>query len=81
MPAICTRGTLGGEVVSSINCPSAKSDELARHQAGASQIPHARFEKIEDAAHAVFLDQPVRFDELLEKFVKDLTAASLGSTP
>jgi len=24
------------------------------------------------AAHAVFLDQPVRFDELLEKFVKDL---------
>jgi pimeloyl-ACP methyl ester carboxylesterase len=69
-----------------IDCPtlviaSAKSDELARQQAGASKIPHARFEKIEDAAHAVFLDQPVRFDELLEKFVKDLTAASLGSTP
>ena len=69
-----------------IDCPtliiaSAKSDELARQQAGAGQIPHARFEKIEDAAHAVFLDQPVRFDELLEKFVKDLTAASAGSTP
>ena len=69
-----------------IDCPtliiaSAKSDELARQQAGASQIPHARFEKIEDAAHAVFLDQPVRFDELLEKFVKDLTTASAGSTP
>ena len=31
----------------------------------------ARFQKIEDAAHAVFLDQPDRFDELLEKFVKD----------
>jgi hypothetical protein len=31
------------------------------------------FEKIEDAADAVVLDQPVRFDELLEKFVKDLT--------
>jgi len=69
-----------------IDCPtliiaSAKSDELARQQAGASQIRHARFEKIEDAAHAVFLDQPERFDELLEKFLKDLTMASADSTP
>jgi microsomal epoxide hydrolase len=74
-----------------IDCPtliiaSAKSDELARQQAGASQVRaglalHARFEKIEDAAHAVFLDQPERFDELVEKFVKDLTTASAGSTP
>jgi microsomal epoxide hydrolase len=68
-----------------IDCPtliiaSAKPDELARQQAGASQISHARFEKIEDAAHAVFLDQPERFDELLEKFVKDLTTGSAGST-
>ncbi len=69
-----------------IDCPtliiaSAKSDELLRQQAGAGQIPHARFEKIEDDAHAVFFDQPVRFAELLEKFVKDLTTASAGSTP
>ena len=69
-----------------IDCPtliiaSAKSDELARQQAEASQIPQARLEKIENAAHAVFLDQPVRFHELLEKFVKDLTTASAGSTP
>jgi len=69
-----------------IDCPtliiaSAKSDELARQQAGANQTPHARFEKVEDAAHAVFLDQPERFDELLEKFVKDLTTGSAGSTP
>ena len=69
-----------------IDCPtliiaSANSYELARQQAGANQIPHARFEKIEDAAHAVFLDQPERFDELLEKFVKDLTTASAASTP
>ena len=60
-----------------IDCPtliiaSAKSDELARQQAGTRQIPHARFEKIEDAAHAVFLDQSARFDELLEKFLKDV---------
>src|SRR5881396_4332464 len=59
---------------------SAKSYELARQQAGAGQIPRARFEKIEDAAHTVFLDQPVRFDESLEKFVKDLTTASAAST-
>jgi pimeloyl-ACP methyl ester carboxylesterase len=74
-----------------IDCPtliiaSAKSDELARQQAGAGQVRaglalHARFEKIEDAGHAVFLDQPVRFDELLEKFVKDLATASAGSRP
>jgi len=69
-----------------IDCPtlviaSAKSNELARQQAGVSQIPHARLEKVEDAAHAVFLDQPVRFDELVEKFVKDLSTASPGSTP
>jgi microsomal epoxide hydrolase len=70
-----------------IDCPtviiaSAESDELARQQAGASQIPNARFEKIDNAAHAVFLDQPERFDELLEKFMKDVTTpGSRGSTP
>src|SRR6266566_7186230 len=69
-----------------IDCPtliiaSAKSGELVRQQAAASQISRARFEKIEDAAHAVFLDQPERFDELLEKFVKDFATASAGSTP
>ncbi len=69
-----------------IDCPtliiaSAKSDELARQQAGARQIPHARFEKIDGAAHAVFLDQPERFDELVEKFVKDAATASAGSMP
>jgi microsomal epoxide hydrolase len=62
-----------------IDCPaliiaSAKSDELARQQAAAKQIPHARFEKIEDAAHAVFLDQPDRFNDLLKSFVSKLAA-------
>jgi microsomal epoxide hydrolase len=69
-----------------IDCPtliiaSAKSSELARQQAMAGQVRaglalHARFEKIEDAAHAVFLDQPDRFDELLGKFVNELAAAA-----
>ena len=67
--------------VKKIDCPtliiaSAKSDELERQQTTASQIPHARFEKIDDAAHAVFLDQPDRFDEVLKNF-----AANLGTNP
>jgi non-heme chloroperoxidase len=61
-----------------IDCPtliiaSARSDELARQQTAANQIPHARFEKIEDAAHAVFIDQPDRFNELLKSFVANLS--------
>jgi microsomal epoxide hydrolase len=64
-------------VLKKIDCPtliiaSAKSDELARQQAAANQIPHARFEKIEDAGHAVFLDQPDRFTDLLRSFVGGL---------
>jgi pimeloyl-ACP methyl ester carboxylesterase len=63
--------------VKKIDCPtliiaSAKSDELVRQQAAANQIPHARFEKVEDTAHAVFIDQPDRFDQLLESFVGSL---------
>src|SRR6266487_399 len=70
-------GTNRTPALKKIDCPtliiaSAKSDELARQQAAADQIPHARFEKIEDAAHAVFLDQPERFTELLTGFVAKL---------
>ena len=60
-----------------IDCPtmivaSAKSSELDRQQAAANQISHARFERIEDAAHAVFIDQPDRFNELITSFVARL---------
>jgi non-heme chloroperoxidase len=63
--------------VKKIDCPtliiaSAKSDELTRQHATANQIPHARFEKVDGAAHAVFVDQPERFDELLKSFVANL---------
>jgi len=86
MPVADLFGVNRTAALKEIDCPtliiaSAKSDELTRQQAGAGQIPHSRFEKIEDAAHAVFLDQPECFDELLEKFVKDLTTGSVGSTP
>jgi non-heme chloroperoxidase len=64
-----------------IECPtlivaSTKSFELPRQRAAANQIPHARFEEIDDAAHAVFVDQPDRFDELLDNFVGGLAATS-----
>jgi len=64
-----------------IECPtliiaSAKSFELSRQQAAANQISHARFEKIDDAAHAVFLDQPERFGELLKSFVANLATTT-----
>jgi non-heme chloroperoxidase len=60
-----------------IECPtliiaSTKSFELPRQQAAANQIPHARFENIDDAAHAVFVDQPDRFDELLKNFLANV---------
>jgi non-heme chloroperoxidase len=64
-----------------IDCPTliiaaAKSDELARQQGGANQIPQAHFEKVEGAAHAVFIDQPDRFDELLRSFLAKLPAST-----
>jgi len=60
-----------------VDCPtliiaSAKSDEMAHQQAAANQIPQARFEKVEDSAHAVFLDQPDRFSELVTSFAANL---------
>jgi microsomal epoxide hydrolase len=64
-----------------IDCPtliiaSSKSDELARQQTAANQIPHARFEKVDGAAHAVFVDQPDRFAELVMSFVAKLTTTT-----
>jgi microsomal epoxide hydrolase len=75
-----------------INCPtlsiaSAKSGSLAQQQAQAKQISGARFEKVEGAAHAVFLDQPDRFNELVTSFVAklapnaDLKVARTATTP
>jgi pimeloyl-ACP methyl ester carboxylesterase len=64
-----------------IECPmlivaSTKSFELPRQQAAANQIPHAHFEKVDDAAHAVFVDHPDRFDELVKNFVSGLSTTS-----
>lgn len=51
-------------VVAAADSPEAKAQaEMAK------QIAGARFETIADAGHAVFLDQPARFNELLAAFL------------
>jgi microsomal epoxide hydrolase len=56
-------------VIAAADSPEAKSQsEMAQ------QIAGARYETIANAGHAVFLDQPARFNELLAAFL-----ARLGS--
>jgi non-heme chloroperoxidase len=60
-----------------MTCPvliiaAGKSDELAQQQAEAKIIPHARLVIIDGAAHAVFIDQPARFDNALTTFLAAL---------
>jgi non-heme chloroperoxidase len=51
---------------------AASSRELERQKAEAREIKNARFVKIDDAAHAVFLDQPDRFTTALAEFLGTL---------
>ena len=62
-----------------MKCPtlviaSSKSEELERQQSLTKQVLTAHFDTIEDAAHAVFLDQPDRFNEILSRFLDGLPA-------
>jgi non-heme chloroperoxidase len=59
------------------DCPtlviaSAASPELAAERAMAASLPHGRIELVQHAAHAVFVDQPERFDALLRQFLTGL---------
>jgi len=51
---------------------AAESGELEAQRGMAAQIKDAQFETIDKAGHAVFLDQPERFQALLAAFVKRL---------
>jgi microsomal epoxide hydrolase len=51
---------------------SSSSQELDAQRAMASTLPQGRIEIMEDAAHAVFVDQPERFDRLLAAFLAQL---------
>ena len=53
---------------------SDSSPELARQRELAERIPGARFEVLADAGHAVFVDQPDRFNALLTEFLASLPA-------
>ena len=68
-----------------IDCPvlivaSAESEELSAQRAEANAIKNARFVAIDDAAHAVFLDQPGRFEAVLADFAAGLKAPSPASS-
>lgn len=57
---------------------SAESPLLAAQEQMASRLPDARLEKVADAGHAVFLDQPERFQHLLEDFLSGLPKRPSG---
>ncbi len=64
-----------------IDCPlliiaAASSGELAQQQAEAAVVKNARFVRIDDAGHAVFLDQPERFGTTLSTFLKELNTST-----
>ena len=53
---------------------AADSEEFEAQQEMSKAIAGATFEKVEDCGHAVFLDQPERFHELLADFLQEIEA-------
>lgn len=51
---------------------ASQSEELQAQRDMATRIGQARLETIDNAGHAVFLDQPERFRELLEAFIRSV---------
>lgn len=62
---------------------AAQSGDVETQKQMAGRIKGSRFETVENAGHALFLDQPVRFRELLEEFVRQTHAqkASASAVP
>lgn len=54
---------------------SATSPELQAQRDGLKLLPDGRIEVVENAAHTVFIDQPDRFAQILERFLVDADAA------
>jgi microsomal epoxide hydrolase len=64
-----------------LDCPtlviaSAYSPELDVERAQAVKLPHARFEVVDNAGHAVFLDQAEAFDALVARFLAEIEGRS-----
>jgi non-heme chloroperoxidase len=53
---------------------ASRSPELEAQRAQAARLPNGRFEVVADASHAVFIDQPERFNRLLSDFLAGLSA-------
>jgi microsomal epoxide hydrolase len=51
---------------------ASSSPELAAQEAMAENLPRGRLEVVPGAAHAVFLDKPERFSELVQSFLEGL---------
>lgn len=52
---------------------SATSGELGAQRAMAARLPQGRIEVVADAGHAVFIDQPERFNAMLRAFLEKLS--------
>jgi non-heme chloroperoxidase len=51
---------------------SADSPELAAQKGMLAKLPKDQFTSVAQAGHAVFVDQPSKFDELLQHFLHEL---------
>jgi microsomal epoxide hydrolase len=55
---------------------SAESKELESQREMQRSIPNAQFEVVSEAGHAVFIDQPKKFNHLLDMFLEKLESRS-----
>jgi microsomal epoxide hydrolase len=61
---------IGKFTVPTLVIASGHSSELSEQRELASRLPNGRFEVLDQAAHAVFIDQPERFHELVRDFLE-----------
>jgi len=66
------RGALAKLACPVLFIAAARSQELDLQKAQAEEVDNAQFVRIDDAAHAVFVDQPDRFALVLRAFLKGL---------
>jgi pimeloyl-ACP methyl ester carboxylesterase len=65
---------IGKFTVPTLVIASGSSDELSEQKELASRLPNGRIEVVDQAAHAVFVDQPERFYRLVRDFLEHLPA-------
>ena len=61
---------IGKITVPTLVIASGQSRELSEQRQLAKSLPTGRFEVIDRAAHAIFIDQPERFHQLVEDFIQ-----------